>query len=124
MSAALPPHRRPSVGRCGLLGWGAPNFLGGRRPTEFRGGTHPCAENEKHGWNQSPFIREKILAKNGTTTYRQQFVCRYIEGCFGGFATSRPGQASDGSPRSRSGNFAILAAMRRGTSLSVGRLRS
>jgi hypothetical protein len=28
MSAALPPHRRPSVGRCGLLGWGAPNFLG------------------------------------------------------------------------------------------------
>jgi hypothetical protein len=29
----------------------------------------PCAENEKHGWNQTPHIRKKILAKPGPTTF-------------------------------------------------------
>jgi hypothetical protein len=59
-------------------------------PSEIQGGYTPCAGNENVGWNRRPFIREKILAKNETATYRQQFVCRYIAGCLSGFATSRP----------------------------------
>jgi hypothetical protein len=56
-----------------------------------------------------PHSREKILAKNETTTYRNNLFAAILR-VERGFATSRPGQASDGSPRSRSGNFAMLAA--------------
>jgi hypothetical protein len=43
---------------CGALrpiGLGRAQFFGQGRPTEFRGGIHPCARNEKYGWDP-PFL--------------------------------------------------------------------
>jgi hypothetical protein len=108
--------RRPwPLQYAGLLVWDG-GFLGGRRPAEFGPPYSPYAGNENVGWNRRPFIREKILGYKRDSTYRYSLFADILRVALAGFGASRPGQASDGSPRSRSGNFAMFAAMRRASS--------
>jgi hypothetical protein len=62
-------HQRPSVRQCGPIDWERRIFLSQGRPTEFFPPMDPYSENEKRRWNRRPFIRKKILAKNGTAIY-------------------------------------------------------
>jgi hypothetical protein len=49
----------------------------------------PYSENEKRRWNRRPFIRKKILAKNGTAIYSYYCFAHIMRVVWLGGASSR-----------------------------------
>jgi integrase len=79
MSAALPPHRRPSVGRCGLLGRGAPNFLGKGDRLNSEGVYTPYAGNEKRAGEAGVAIRAGIHTTPSRSPTVRQAATAWLE---------------------------------------------